>query len=78
MLMRLAGIISVFSLVACVSPAEQARQQAATSASIGFADENRCRIQGFQDGTDAFAQCVRMTIEQQSKPHRCTYCRSLY
>jgi len=44
---------------------------------IGFADQNRCMIQGFQEGTDAFAQCVRMTIDQQKRPHRCTYCRSV-
>lgn len=75
--MRLAYIIPVFLLLACVSPEEQARQQAAAAAALRFADENKCRIQGFQDGTDAFAQCVNMTIEQQSRPHRCTYCRSL-
>jgi hypothetical protein len=44
---------------------------------IRFADQNQCIIQGYPEGTDAFAQCVRMTIDQQSKPHRCIYCRSL-
>jgi hypothetical protein len=65
-------------LVACVLPAEQARQQSAAGAACGaswrvrFADENRCIIKGYQDGTDAFPQCVRMTIDQQNRPHRCT------
>jgi hypothetical protein len=95
MLMRLAGIISVVSLVACVSPAPQPGQQtvgAAVSAGepiaedlqardpwwqVRFADENQCRIQGFQEGTDALAQCVGTTIARQRAPHRCTYCRSL-
>jgi len=77
MIIRLACFIPVFLLLACVSPEEQARQQAAAAAAIRFTDENRCRIQGFQEGSDAFAQCVRMTIDQQSRPHRCTYCRSL-
>jgi hypothetical protein len=95
MRMRFASIISVLSLVACVSPAEQARQQSAPAAiqagepiagsqqvreawwPIQFADKNKCIIQGYQEGTDAFTQCVRMTIEQQSQPHRCIYCRSL-
>jgi hypothetical protein len=44
---------------------------------VRFADRNRCMIQGYQEGTDAFAQCVRATIDQQSRPHRCTYCRSV-
>ena len=78
MLIRLASIIPVFLLLACVSPAQQAGQQAAArAAQIEFADQNKCRIQGFKEGTDAFDQCVRMTIEQQSRPHRCTYCRSV-
>jgi hypothetical protein len=83
MLMRLASIISVVSLVACVSPPEQAGQQAAAAAArqawwpIQFADENKCRIQGYQEGTDALAQCVSTTIARQREPHRCTYCRSL-
>ena len=96
MLMRLASFISVMSLVACVWPAEQTKQQSATSAMheagepvagnpqalvawwpIQLADQNKCVIQGFQPGTDAFAQCVRTTMEQQSTPHRCTYCRRL-
>jgi hypothetical protein len=78
MLMRFASTISVVSLVACVSPAQQAGQQAAArTAQIEFADQNKCRIQGFQEGTNAFDQCLRVTIEQQRRPHRCTYCRSL-
>jgi hypothetical protein len=95
MLMRFASIISVLSLVACVLPAEEARQQSVPAAiqagepiagsqqareawwPVQFADENKCIIQGYQEGTDAFAQCVRITIEQQSQPHRCIYCRSL-
>jgi hypothetical protein len=78
MLMRLACIAPVFLLLSCVSPEEQARQQAAArAAQIEFADQNKCRIQRFQEGTDAFAQCVRETMEQQSRPHRCIYCRSL-
>jgi uncharacterized membrane protein len=76
MLMRLAGIISVVSLVACVSPAQQARQQATVTAErqawwpMQFADENQCRMQGPPEGTDAFAQCVTMKLDQQSRPHR--------
>ena len=79
MLRRLAYIMPLFLLLACASPEEQARLQAAAEAGrpIKFADQNRCRIQGFQEGTDAFAQCVRMTIDQQRRPHRCTYCRSV-
>jgi len=74
MLMRLAGIISVVSLVACVSQAPQPGQQATGAAihagepiagnlqareawwPVRFADQNQCRIEGFQEGTDAFAQ----------------------
>jgi uncharacterized membrane protein len=69
--MRFASVISVLSLVACVSPAEQARRQAVASAQreawwpIQFADENQCIIQGYQEGTDAFDQCVMMKIDQQ-------------
>ena len=77
MLRRLAYIIPLFLLLACASPEEQARQQAAAAAAQEVADQNRCMIQGFQEGTDAFAQCVRMTIDQQRRPHRCTYCRSV-
>jgi hypothetical protein len=44
---------------------------------IQFADQNKCAIQRFQPGTDAFAHCVRMTMNRQSTPHRCTCCRSL-
>ena len=95
MLMRFAGILSVVSLAACISPAPQPGQQAAGEAmhageaiagdpqardpwwQVRFADENKCRIEGFQEGTDAFAQCVSTTIARQRSPHRCTYCRSL-
>jgi hypothetical protein len=83
MLMRLAWIFPMFLLLACVSPEEQARQQAAAAAAreawwpIGFADQNRCLVQGFQEETDAFAQCVRITTDRQRRPHRCTYCRSV-
>jgi hypothetical protein len=79
MLRRLTYIMPLILLLACASPEEQARRQAAAAAwgPIKFADQNRCRIQGFQEGTDAFAECVRMTIDQQRKPHRCTYCRSV-
>jgi hypothetical protein len=83
MLMRLASSLPLCLLLACVSPKEQARQQAAATVAheawwpIQFADQNKCMIQGFQEGTDAFAQCVRMTIDQQRRPHRCTYCRSV-
>ena len=77
MLRRLAYIIPLFLLLACASPEEQARQQAAAAAAQEVADQNRCMIQGFQEGTDAFAQCVRMAIDQQRTPHRCTYCRSV-
>jgi hypothetical protein len=62
-------------LLACASPEEQTRQQA--WGPIEFADQNRCSIQGFQEGTDAFAQCVRMTIDRLRRLHRCTYCRSV-
>lgn len=95
MLMRLAGIISVVSLVACVSPTPKAEQQMPGAAihagepiagdlqaagawwPVRFADENQCRIEGFREGTGAFAQCVSATIARQRAPHRCTYCRSL-
>ena len=79
MLTRVAYIVPLFLLLACASPEEQARLQTAAAAwgPTQFADQNRCRIQGFQEGTDAFAQCVRMTIDQQRRPHRCTYCRSV-
>jgi hypothetical protein len=77
MLRRLTYIMPLFLLLACASPEEQARQQAAAAAAQEVADQNRCKIQGFQEGTDAFAQCVRMTIDQQRRPHRCTYCRSV-
>jgi hypothetical protein len=95
MLMRVASIIPVFLLLACVAPAQQAGPQAASAAihagepiagnaqargawwPIRFADENQCIIKGYQSGTDAFAQCVSTTMEQQNRPHRCTYCRSL-
>lgn len=79
MLTRLAYITPLFLLLICVAPQERARLQAAAVAGgpIKFADQNRCRIQGFREGTDAFAQCVRMTIDQQHRPHRCTYCRSV-
>jgi hypothetical protein len=83
MLMRLAFVMPVCLLLACVSPEEQARQEAAAAAAreawwpIRFADQNQCMIQGFQEGTDAFAHCVRMTMDRQRTPRRCTYCRSL-
>jgi hypothetical protein len=95
MLMRLAGIISVLSLMACVSPGPQPGQQAPGTAldagepvagdlqareawwHVRFADENQCRMQGFQEGTDTFARCVGTTLARQRAPHRCTYCRSL-
>jgi hypothetical protein len=94
-LMRLASIISVFLLLACVSPVQEAGQNATSAAvhagepiagdtqareawwPVRFADENQCIIKGDEAGTDAFAQCVRTAIEQQNRPHRCTYCRSL-
>jgi hypothetical protein len=44
---------------------------------VRFADRNKCLIQGHEEGSEAFAQCVKMTVDQQSKPHRCTYCRSV-
>jgi hypothetical protein len=81
--MRLACLMPVFLLLACVSPEDHAREQAAAAAArdpwwqIQFADENQCRIKGFQVGTDAFAQCVSAAIARQREPHRCTYCRSL-
>ena len=77
MLRRLTYIMPLFLLLACASPEEQAGQQAAAAAVQEVADQNRCRIQGFQEGTDAFGQCVRITIDQQRRPHRCTYCRSV-
>ena len=81
MLRRLTYIMPLFLLLACASPEQQTRLQAAAEAEawgpIKFADQNRCRIQGFREGTDAFAQCVSITIDQQRKPHRCTYCRSV-
>ena len=83
MFRRLTYSMPLFLLLACASPEEPARQQAAAAAPqevwrpIASVDQNRCRIQGFQEGTDAFARCVRMTIDQQRRPHRCTYCRSV-
>jgi hypothetical protein len=79
MLSRVAYIVPLFLLLACASPEERARLQTAAEAGgpTKFADQNRCRIQGFQEGTDAFDQCVSMTIDQQRRPHRCTYCRSV-
>jgi hypothetical protein len=95
MLMRFASSISVISLVACVSPVQQAELQATGAAvragepiaghtqaleawwPVGFADENQCIINGYQIGTDAFAQCVGTIMERESRPRRCTYCRSL-
>lgn len=76
MLMRLTWIMPVLLLAACVPPQEQARQQAAVTAERAawwpsrLADENQCRIQGFQEGTDAFAQCVTARIDVQNQPHR--------
>jgi uncharacterized membrane protein len=69
--LRLANVISLVSLMACASPAEQAKQQAAApvaqevSRPIQFAAQNKCAIQGLQPGTDTFAQCVRTTVERQ-------------
>jgi hypothetical protein len=77
MLRRSAHIMPLFLLLACASPEEQAKQQAAAAAAQEVADQNRCMIQGFEVGTDAFAQCVRVAIDQQHRPHRCTYCRSV-
>lgn len=76
MLVRLIWIMPVFLLVACVSPQEQAKQQAELTAERAawwpsrLADENQCRLQGLQDGTDAFAQCVTARIDAQNQPHR--------
>jgi hypothetical protein len=73
---RLACITPIFLLLACIPPEEQTRQQAEVAAEraawwpIQLADENQCRMQGFQEGTDAFAQCVTTKIDQQSRPHR--------
>ena len=44
---------------------------------VRFADENQCIMQGYQQGTDALAQCVKLMIDQQSRPHRPAYVRSL-
>ena len=77
MVRSLACTMPLLLLLACASPEEQSRQRAATAAAQEVADQNRCMIQGFQEATDAFAQCVRMTIDQQRRPHRCTYCRSV-
>jgi hypothetical protein len=74
--MRLICTMFLFFLVACVSPQEQAKQQAALTAERAawwpsqLADENQCRIEGFQQGTDAFAQCVAARIDAQNQPHR--------
>jgi hypothetical protein len=95
MLVRSAGIISVVSLVACVSPQQQARQQPAVGPiragepvarnrqtveawrPVRFSDENQCIIKGYLAGTDAFDQCLETAIEQQLRPHRPDYFRSL-
>ena len=39
--------------------------------------ENQCIIEGYRAGTDAFDQCVKTATEQQLKPHRPDYFRSL-
>ena len=83
MLMRLAYMTPMLLFLACASPEEQAREHAAAAVDsndwwpIKFADQNKCAIQGFQEGTEAFAQCVSTTLARQRAPHRCTYCRSL-
>jgi hypothetical protein len=95
MLMRFAGIISVVSLVACVAPQQQARQQLAIGSiragepvagnrqaveawwPARFSEENQCVIKGYPVGTGAFDQCVNTAMEQQLKPHRPDYFRSL-
>jgi hypothetical protein len=41
------------------------------------ANENQCIINGYQAGTNAFDQCVKTAAEQQLKPHRPDYFRSL-
>ena len=76
MLIRLTCVMPMILLVACVSPEEQAKQQAALTAERAawwptqLADENQCRIQGFEEGTDAFAQCVTTRVDEQNRPHR--------
>jgi hypothetical protein len=62
----------VFALLTVAAPAladednpAEARQQA-IAARLQEADRNRCINYGFQEGTDAFAQC-RMTLDQQRK-----------
>lgn len=74
--MRLIWVMPVLLLLACASPQEQARQQAAVTAERAvwwpsqLADANQCRIEGFQEGTDAFAQCVIAKLDEQNRHHR--------
>jgi hypothetical protein len=64
--MRFTCLIAVFFLSACVQQVQPLtpEQRAAAEAARQAADRNRCLSYGFQEGTDAFAQC-RMTIDQQ-------------
>jgi hypothetical protein len=59
---RFLPLLILFLLAACVSPEQQAQQRAA-------ADRQQCIDYGFQEGTDADAQC-RLTIDQQRKARK--------
>jgi hypothetical protein len=68
--MRFTFLIATLFLGACVqqqlpaSPEQLAQQRGAATAARQEADRTRCLNYGFQEGTDAYAQC-RMTIDQQ-------------
>ncbi len=44
------ALLPLIVLVACQSPEEQAKQQAA--------DEAQCQVRGYTPGTDAFGKCL--------------------
>jgi hypothetical protein len=68
--MRFTFLIAILFLAACVqqqlppAPEQLAQQRAAAVAARQEADRTRCLTYGFQEGTNAYAQC-RMTIDQQ-------------
>jgi hypothetical protein len=59
---RFAFLAVVLFLAACVSPEQRAVARQA-------ADRDQCINYGFQEGTDAYAEC-RMTIDQQRRARK--------
>jgi hypothetical protein len=72
MLVRLACITPMFLLLACISPEEQTRQQAEVTAeraawwSIQLADENQCRMQGFQRWSQSGVETLALRCRPRS------------